>query len=49
MTDEFVELVSTRYRELFEHITGKTFDPAPLEGAKERIQRNVESYLSKRA
>jgi len=49
MTDEFVALVSTRYRELFEHITGKTFEPAPLEGAKERIQRNVESYLSEHA
>jgi len=45
MSDEFVETVSTRYRELYEHITGKTFEPAPLEGAEERIQQNVEAYL----
>ena len=45
MTDEFVETVSTRYRELFEHITGKEFKPAALEGAESRIQNNVEDYL----
>jgi len=46
MTDDFVNLVSTRYRELFEKITGKSFEQAPLEGAEERIKANVENYLA---
>ncbi|MEY2963270.1 MAG: hypothetical protein RL754_531 [Bacteroidota bacterium] len=45
MTDEFVELVSSRYQELYEKITGKSFEPAPVEGADERIKANVETYL----
>jgi phosphoribosylaminoimidazole-succinocarboxamide synthase len=46
MTDYFVNLVSTRYRELFEKITGKSFEQAPLEGAEERIKANVENHLA---
>lgn len=46
MTDDFVNLVSTRYRELFEKITGKSFEQAPLEGAEIRIKTNVEKYLA---
>lgn len=46
MTDDFVTLVSDRYQELFEKITGKTFEAAPLEGAEERIKNNVEKYLA---
>lgn len=46
MTDDFVALVSSRYQELFERITGKTFQPTPEEGAKERIKLNVEKYLA---
>ena len=46
MTDDFVNLVSTRYRELFEKITGKSFEQAPLEGAEERIKANVENHLA---
>jgi phosphoribosylaminoimidazole-succinocarboxamide synthase len=46
MTDEFVALVSSRYQELFERITGKTFQPTPEEGAEERIKLNVEKYLA---
>ena len=46
MTDGFVNLVSTRYRELFEKITGKSFEQAPLEGAEERIKANVENHLA---
>ncbi|MGB1620037.1 MAG: phosphoribosylaminoimidazolesuccinocarboxamide synthase [Schleiferiaceae bacterium] len=46
MTDDFVNLVSTRYRELFEKITGKSFEQAPLKGAEERIKANVENHLA---
>lgn len=46
MTDDFVALVSSRYQELFERITGKTFQPNPEEGAEERIKLNVEKYLA---
>ena len=46
MTDDFVALVSSRYQELFERITGKTFQPTPQEGAEERIKLNVEKYLA---
>ena len=47
MTKDFVNLVSTRYQELFEKITGKSFEPAELEGAEERIQQNVNNYLER--
>ena len=46
MTDDFVELVSNRYQELFEKITGKPFQKVSDEGAEARIKRNVENYLS---
>ncbi len=46
MTDDFVDLVSSRYQELFERITGKTFQPTPEEGVEERIKLNVEKYLA---
>jgi len=46
MTDDFVALVSSRYQELFERITGKTFQPTPEEGAEKRIELNVEKYLA---
>jgi phosphoribosylaminoimidazole-succinocarboxamide synthase len=48
MTEDFVNLVSTRYQELFEKITGKPFNPADLEGAEGRIQQNVNNYLEHR-
>jgi hypothetical protein len=46
MTDDFVALVSSRYQELFERITGKTFQATPEEGEEERIKLNVENYLA---
>lgn len=46
MTDDFVALVSSRYQELFERITGKTFQPTPKEGSVERIKLNVEKHLA---
>ena len=46
MTDDFVEMVSKRYQELFKSITGKDFKPAPEHGASERIFTHVESFLT---
>lgn len=41
MPDEFVQLVTQRYTELFEKITGKTFVPAPTEDIHGRILKNL--------
>lgn len=41
MTPDFIESVSNRYIELYEHITGKTFEKAPEAHLTERIERNV--------
>jgi phosphoribosylaminoimidazole-succinocarboxamide synthase len=46
MTDDFVALVSNRYQELYEKITGKSFNKVNDEGAEERIYANVEQYLA---
>lgn len=46
MTDEVVEGISARYIELFEKITGKTFDKADNSNIAERIDKNVKNYLS---
>ena len=49
MTDEFVESVSKRYIELYEHITGKTFVPAPEANLTDRIAVNVTDCLTRYA
>ncbi len=41
MTPEFCNEVSERYIELYEHITGKTFEKAPEEHLADRIAANV--------
>ncbi len=41
MTDEFIRSVTDRYIELYEHITGERFVPAPEEDLEARIGRNV--------
>jgi phosphoribosylaminoimidazole-succinocarboxamide synthase len=46
MTDDFVELVSNRYQELFEKITGKPFNKVSDKEVEARIHMNVENYLS---
>ena len=49
ITDEYAESVSDRYIELYEHITGETFNKTTEEGdIAARIQKNVEEYLSSR-
>jgi len=46
MPDEFVEVVTARYIELYEKITGKTFVKSDTTNIQERIQTNVDRYLS---
>lgn len=45
MTEEYVESVSERYIELYEHITGESFVKAESEDIEERIRKNVENWL----
>jgi phosphoribosylaminoimidazole-succinocarboxamide synthase len=46
MPVEFVESVSARYIELYETITGKTFEPAETNDIERRIIANVSSCLN---
>ena len=45
MPEEFVQLVTDRYIELFEKISGTTFVKADNTNIEARIQKNVEAYL----
>lgn len=45
MTDEIVDSISDRYIELFENITGESFDKADNTDLAARIAHNVEEYL----
>lgn len=45
MTPEFIESVSERYIELYEHVTGKKFVKADETDLAERIKTNVEGCL----
>jgi len=46
LTDEFVQSISDRYIELYEHITGEPFQKAPYtEDLAQRIEQNVSAYL----
>lgn len=46
MPDEFVKVVTERYIELYEKITGKTFVKSDTTNIQERIQTNVDNYLN---
>ena len=46
MSDEYIETVSNRYIELYEKITGDTFEKGDLSDIHARIESNVLSYLS---
>ena len=48
MPDDFVNLVSERYIELFEKITGNAFSKANTEEVVKRIENNVNAVLSAR-
>ncbi|MEP2236994.1 MAG: phosphoribosylaminoimidazolesuccinocarboxamide synthase [Maribacter sp.] len=45
MTDDYIESVSERYIELYEHITGEQFVKADTSHIHDRINRNVLNYL----
>jgi phosphoribosylaminoimidazole-succinocarboxamide synthase len=47
MPDSFVQLVSERYIELFEKISGNKFEKVDMDNVDERIQTNVENALKK--
>ena len=46
MPDSFVEVVSQRYIELYERVTGKAFDKGEQGSITDRIEKNVLAYLS---
>ena len=48
MSDEYIDTVSDRYIELYENITGETFEKADVSNILERIESNVLNYLSTR-
>ncbi len=45
MSDQKIEEISERYIELYENITGKTFDKADTANITERIEQNVTEFL----
>ncbi len=45
MDEAFVNQVSERYIELFEHITGESFEKAKSEDVVSRIEKNILEYL----
>lgn len=47
MPDEFVQIISERYIELYEKITGNQFVKSDTTNSKERIFNNVQAYLQK--
>ena len=46
MSDAYIESVSERYIELYEHITGKTFVKADVSDVSSRIQKNLSAYFN---
>jgi phosphoribosylaminoimidazole-succinocarboxamide synthase len=46
MPEDFVNLVTERYIELFEKISGRKFEKADNSNITERIQKNVDAYLN---
>ncbi|NMH86139.1 phosphoribosylaminoimidazolesuccinocarboxamide synthase [Flavivirga algicola] len=45
MSDAYIETVSERYIELYENITGETFEKADVSNIQKRIEENVLAYL----
>ncbi|MFD1613522.1 phosphoribosylaminoimidazolesuccinocarboxamide synthase [Gelatiniphilus marinus] len=45
MSDDYIESVSERYIELYENITGETFEKADVSNIQGRIEANVLGYL----
>ena len=49
MPQEFIELVTHRYQELYETITGKTFVPAAQENLLLDIEQSILNFLKQKA
>lgn len=49
MTEEVCRSISERYIELYEHLTGKKFEPASEKDAEKRIETNVLDFLDRLA
>jgi phosphoribosylaminoimidazole-succinocarboxamide synthase len=49
LTEDFIKLVSTRYIELFKKVTGTEFISNSSDSPLDRIEKNVEEWLAKRA
>ena len=47
MSDAYIETISDRYIELYENITGETFEKADVSNIQQRIEANVLGYLAK--
>jgi len=47
MSDSYIESVTSRYIELYEQITGKTFVKGDYNQIEKRIENNINQYLSK--
>jgi len=47
MPDSFVDTITERYIELFERITGEKFQKADTSNIVNRIEKNVEAYITK--
>jgi len=45
MDEQFVNSVSDRYIELFENITGETFEKAEIEDVTKRVENNILTFL----
>ncbi len=45
MTDEFINLVSERYIELYENITGQQFERADVSNVPARVENNIKKFL----
>jgi phosphoribosylaminoimidazole-succinocarboxamide synthase len=48
MNDEIVQMVSERYIELYEKITGKKFERSDISNIEKRIERNVNEFLEQK-
>jgi len=45
MTDEFVDMVSERYIELYENLTGEAFVRSDVSQVLDRVERNISDFL----
>jgi phosphoribosylaminoimidazole-succinocarboxamide synthase len=45
MTDAFINLVSERYIELYENITGQKFERADVSNVPTRVETNIKNFL----